>query len=432
MPLAPERGLRPCYLETGIKRDCCGCEACASACPVGAISMSEDAEGFRYPSIDGSICVGCGRCRVACALPGWRFRDSGAQRGFGGSLLDAALLAESTSGGAFTAIASAFLEGGGTVFGVGARGVFSARHSRADAVAGLAAFRGSKYVQSEVGGAYREACELLKAGRRVLFSGTPCQIAGLYGFLGGLAGSPLLLTVEVVCEGVPSPLFAKKQLAHISRRKLGGRPIVAMRYRDKWDAGCVRCDRWDFEGMSFTTADWSFRSSSRFADVGRRYVVDRWLNPFWSIWLQHLISRPSCAECPFARRERVADITLGDLWGVHLYCPDLYNDDRGSSLVVCNTPEGLAAFEAASPDMAFRELDMDDVVRYQGPMRGPAGSDARRAECMADLRSLGYREFVRKWARRPTLKLLVSKYLWGTNRQVCKRAERQAKRKKNV
>lgn len=419
--------MRGCYLKTGRKADCCGCEACASVCPVDAIVMLEDEEGFRYPVVDEEACIGCGRCEAVCALPARRFHASEGQRGFGGSIRDAELLADSTSGGAFTAIASAFLEGGGSVFGVEASEVFKARHFRTDDVGGLKAFRGSKYVQSEVGDAYREARGLLRAGERVLFSGTPCQIAGLYGFLGKLASSPLLLTVEVVCEGVPTPQLVEKQLAHVSARKLGGRPVGSMRYRDKWNAGCRSRRRWDFEGMSFAVAGWDFRASSFRADSGRRWVVDRWFNPFWSIWLQHLVSRPSCAECPFARRERVADITLGDLWGVHLYCPDLYNDDRGCSLIVCNTDSGLAAFEAAKPAMGCRELDMSDAVRYQGPMRGPAGMDSRRSECMADLRSMSYTGFVRKWAKRPSLKLLISKYVWGTNRQICRRAAKGEK-----
>lgn len=415
--------LRACYLKSGRAEDCCGCEACASVCPAGAIAMIEDGEGFRYPAMNKEACVGCGRCYATCALPETRFRSAREQRGFGGAIEDVAVLADSTSGGAFTAIALAFLEGGGAVFGAEAKDVYKARHACATAASELAAFRGSKYVQSEIGGSYREAREFLKAGERVLFSGTPCQIAGLYGYLGKLRDSPLLLTVEVVCEGVPVPMFVAKQLTHVSKKRLGGRPVAAMRYRDKWSAGCS--SRWDFEGMSFAVAGWDFQASSYSNDKGRRFVVDRWFNPFWSVWLQHLISRPSCAECPFARRERVADVTLGDLWGVHLYCPDLYNDDRGASLVVCNSERGLAAFEAARGAMSCRELDMDDVVRYQGPMRKPAGASPRRAECMADLKAMGYEEFTRKWAKRPTLKLLISKYLWGTNKQVCARANKK-------
>lgn len=431
MPVTDDRaGLRGCYLDTGRKADCCGCEACASACPVGAIAMRGDEEGFRYPAVDEGACVGCGRCRAACALPQGRFHDAGGQRGFGGSIKDAALLADSTSGGAFTAIASAFLGGGGTVFGVEASEVHKARHACARDTAGLAAFRGSKYVQSEIGDAYREVRDLLRVGDRVLFSGTPCQVVGLYGFLGKLAESPLLLTVEVVCEGVPTPQLVESQLAHVSERWFRGQPVESMRYRDKWNSDCSSSSsRWDFEGMSFAVAGWDYQATSFEGKTGKRHVVDRWFNPFWSVWLQHLVSRPSCAECPFARRERVADITLGDLWGVHLYCPDLYNDDRGASLAVCNTEKGLAAFEAAMPAMACRELDMGDVVRYQGPMRKPTGADPRRAECMADLRSMGYREFMRKWAKRPTLRLLVSKYLWGTNRQVCARANKASKKR---
>ena len=413
---AREGSLRNCYLETERKADCCGCEACSSVCPVDAITMAEDKEGFRYPVVDKGTCVDCGRCKAVCALPETRFHAVVAQRGFGGAIRDATLLADSTSGGAFTAIASAFLQSGGVVFGAEACDVYKARHTKVMDTEGLKAFRGSKYVQSEIGDVYRDVRDLVKAGERILFSGTPCQVAGLYGFLGKLAESPLLLTVEVVCEGVPTPQLIAKQLRYVSESRFGGRSVESMRYRDKWKAGSS--GRWDFEGSSFRS------------DTGGYWVVDRWFNPFWSIWLQHLVSRPSCAECPFARRGRVADVTLGDLWGVHLYCPDLYNDNRGASLVVCNTEMGLAAFEAAKPSMVGRELDMEDVVRYQGPMRKPTGADPRRAECMTDLRSMSYKEFVRKWAKRPTLKLLISKYIWGTNRQICARVNKRTENNK--
>lgn len=409
--------IRACYLETNNENDCCGCEACASVCPTSAIRMVEDEEGFRYPVVDGEACIKCGRCTRACSLPENRFRPANGQRGFGGSIKDSEILADSTSGGAFTAIASAFLGEGGTVFGVEASEVYKARHAFAKCGAELGRFRGSKYVQSEVGNAYSDATGLLRAGERVLFSGTPCQIAALYGALGKLADSPNLLTIEVICEGVPSPKLVEKLLAHVSTRHLGGEPVTAMRYRDKWSANYVRSGKWDYQTMGF---------ESEHNGARKRWIVDRWFNPFWSIWLQHLVSRPSCAACPFARRERVADISLGDLWGVHLYCPDLYNEDHGCSLVVCNTEKGIAAFEAAAPAMSYRELDMSDVVRYQGPMRKPTGVDPRRSKCMGDLCSpMEYREFARKWAKKPTLKLLISKYIWGTNKQVCAKANRK-------
>lgn len=419
---------RASYFETGEPRDCRGCEACVQVCPVSAITMAAEGEGFRYPVINGEACVACGRCRQVCngAVEEALFHDPAARRAFGGAIADAEVLADSTSGGAFTAIASAFLrEGEGSVFGAVAHGVSGARHACVTTEEGLSAFHGSKYAQSEVGSAYSDAGARLRSGGRVLFSGTPCQIAGLRSYLGELASSDGLLTVEVVCEGVPSPLFIKKQMEDVSNRHLGGEPVTSMRYRDKWGAlhvtrgpfsSASRADSWDFEPVSFSSG-------------ARRWAVDRWVNPFWNIWLRHLMSRPSCYGCPYARGERVADVTLGDLWGVHLYCPDLYNDDRGASLVVCSTEKGLAAVQAAAPLMRpFRELDVADAVRYQGPMRAPIAENPDRVAFMADLRAMGYRELVRKWARRPSLKLLVSKYIWGTNRQVCARKNRSAAR----
>lgn len=148
-------------------------------------------------------------------------------------------------------------------------------------------------------------------------------------------------------------------------------------------------------------------------------IKDRWFNPFWSIWLNHLMSRPSCYECPFAEQGRTADITLGDLWGVHLYCPELYGKNGGSSLAVGNTEKGIEVLKAAEDYMYGHELKFEDALKYQSPMRKHIDDNPQRDAFMSDLESdMSYREINKKWSKKPSLKLLWQKYVWGNRQKI--------------
>lgn len=390
------------FLESGDTAVCFGCGACVQACPFGALKMLEDDEGFLYPAFDSRSCRDCGRCHEVCPtqkpLP---FHGREKEAVFGGHIADAGLLKNSTSGGAFIALVNAwFSEGGERVaWGAVAHGL-KVQHECARHISGAYAFMKSKYSQSNVGNAYEQIAAQLKDGISVLFSGTPCQIAGLYSFIGskitGLPGG--LLTVEVICEGVPSPLYIRKLIKR--REEIEGSSLHSIDYRSKDGR------RWDFQVMSFVFQN------------GHHVKVDRWFNPFWSVWLQHLMNRPSCYECPFACPERLADITLGDLWGVHLMCPELYNRNAGASLVLCSTECGEALFSKARAAMVGHEIDFDTVLRFQGPLRRPIGPEPRREAFIRDLRALEIDEIDRKWAKRPTIGFLLGKYIWGNRQKV--------------
>ena len=183
-------------------------------------------------------------------------------------------------------------------------------------------------------------------------------------------------------------------------------------YRDK-DGG-----RWDYNVMSLTFEN------------GKHITIDRWVNPFFDIWMQHIMSRPSCYECRYTTSRRCSDITLGDLWGVHIFCPELYNDNHGSSVMIPSTEKGRTAIELAKQQMTTRELDMDTVVKYANRMRDPIAMNERREEFLSDLDKMDFKQIKRKWMRRPPLKLLIKKYIYGTNRQVVRKyLKKQAHRK---
>lgn len=390
------------FLQSREKTECYGCEGCAQACARGAIEITEDEEGFRYPEIDESRCLKCGACLKVCPYANTPEMHAEGKYAFGGYNLDKDKRFESTSGGAFSAIVDSFCDENYVVFGAEAQGL-SVFHSYTTDKHAIGRFRKSKYLQSAIGHSYKTARDFLEDGKKVLFSGTPCQIAGLLSFL-GKADKSNLLTVEVVCEGVPSPLYVRK-LDDAMKEKHGSR-IESIDYR--------------YTGRSiFNHGKWDFQQMRIGLENKRTLTKDRWFNPFWSIWLRHLMSRPSCYRCKFATESRVADITLGDLWGVHLYCPELYGGNGGSSLVVCNTEKGKTAFSLARKKMFGHELDFGKAVAYQSPMRKSIEVARDRKEFMADLGSdMSYGEIVRKWATKPNLLMLWRKYVYGNRQKI--------------
>lgn len=408
------------YFDTGNKTECFGCEGCVQSCGVNAIMMVEDDEGFRYPKIDDEKCINCGMCRKVCPYINMPTKDEGHKYVFGGYNKDANTRFESTSGGAFSAIVDAFCDDNYVIFGAEAKGLL-VFHSYISDKRKLGKFRKSKYSQSIIGMAYRNVKKFLREGKKVLFSGTPCQIAGLIAFLGNTDRTNLL-TVEVVCEGVPSPLYIRKMEKDLEERY--GEKIESLDYRYTGKS-LLSHGTWDFEKMKIKigggySGKWDFQQM-RIELMNKRKIIikDRWFNPFWSVWLQHLMSRPSCYKCPFTTSERVADITLGDLWGVHLYCPELYGENGGSSLVVCNTEKGKLVFKNAEKQMYGHELRFEDALKYQGPMRKPIASNANRDAFMEDLKgSVSFKALNKKWAKRPSVKLLFQKYIWGNRQKV--------------
>jgi len=392
------------YLESNVKNECFGCEACVQVCGKKAITMQEDSEGFRYPVIDESKCVSCGLCKKVCPYSNMPTRHSENKYVFGGYNQNAKIRSESTSGGAFSAIVDAWCDENYVIFGAQADGL-KVFHSYIDDKSKLSLFRKSKYSQSIIGTAYSDAKHFLKNGKKVLFSGTPCQIAGLKSFLGDKPYDNLL-TIEVICEGVPSPLFVRKFDEHMKNKYSSSIEELDYRYTDPNSEKHPTKGKWDFEVMRVKLKS------------GRIIKTDRWFNPFWSIWLNHLMSRPSCYKCPFTTTARTADISLGDLWGVHLYCPELYGHNGGSSLIVCNTEKGKQALKKARHLLFGHELEFETALKYQSPMRKTISQNPEREKFLTDIKTMNYVQLCKKWAKKPDAKLLWSKYVWGNRQKI--------------
>ncbi len=298
---------------------CCGCGACANKCPKQAISMLPNHEGFLHPVVDAGKCVECGACEKACPGQNPAYNENALKEAFVIQNKNDAIRYQSTSGGAFSAIAEEVIRRGGIVFGAVMTTDLKVVHDSVETVEGLAKFRNSKYVQSEIGDCYNRAKSFLNDRRWVCFSGTPCQINGLIKFLG--KEYEKLITVDVVCKSVPSPLVFQKYVEY--KKGLEG-DISDVVFRDK-KRGFLYC----------TMAHYLSHEDRRDAkDVYRRgSESDEWLRMF----LSGKISRHSCMTCHYQTAQRVSDFTLGDIWETGNTKLD---DNRGSTLVHVWTQKG--------------------------------------------------------------------------------------------
>lgn len=328
---------------------CSGCAACYAVCPRKAISMQPDEEGFSYPHIDESLCVHCGLCERACpSLNPKAPREPLAV--YAAKAKDDALRKESSSGGIFSLLARQIISDGGIVYGVAIReSDLSVCHCSAENEEELSWLRGSKYVQSDVGDAYGRVRSQLDAGRKVLFSGTPCQVAALRNFLA--RDYENLFCVEVICHAAPSPLAWKKFLEKRAAASANGRDIARPE--------AVIDRRISFRSKNY---GWKrFSLSLRFMN-DKEYLLDLYTDTFLRGFLSELFNRPSCHQCPVRELRSGADITLGDYWNMHQRFQEM-DDDTGISVVLVNSEKGASLFNRVVPLCDLAASDYADIRR---------------------------------------------------------------------
>ena len=334
------------------KKDCCGCHACASVCARHSITMQEDNEGFLYPVVDTSTCTDCGLCEKVCPVIN-QDEPRNPLKVYAAKNRNEEIRRQSSSGGIFTPLAEAVIHDGGIVFGAKFDKEWNVIHAWTDTIEGIPDFRGSKYVQSTIGNTYREAREFLKQGRKVLFSGTPCQIAGLRKFL--CKEYDNLFAVDVVCHGVPSPLVWRKYLEETREN------LRAERDAGKNTVSSSLKDLPVITGISFRdkTHGWKkfgFRLRYTASEAAENSVSDSAIdhvhdflqpfpeNIFMKGFLKNLYLRPSCYACAARSGKSGSDISIADFWGVQNYYPE-FDDDKGVGLVLVNTNKGRNAYE---------------------------------------------------------------------------------------
>lgn len=344
------------------KKDCCGCEACAQCCPKRCISMQEDGEGFLYPRVDHSLCIDCGLCEKVCSV---LHQDTPSEplTVYAAKNPDDEVRRASSSGGIFTLLAESVLAENGVVFGARFDKDWNVVHDYTESKKGLGAFRGSKYVQSRTGETFNQAERFLKAGRKVLFSGTPCQIMGLKRYLRKEYDN--LLTVDFVCHGVPSPLVWRKYIEETLVRqdeKIQFRPTLNHLFSDEMPL---------IEGISFRDKclgwkKFSFALTlSKVTTAGEKNTVSLssifYDNAYMQAFLANLTLRPSCHACPAKCGRSGSDVTLGDFWGIEKIAPEL-DDDRGCSLLIINNPGVKGKLQKEGCLLA--EYPISEVIPY--------------------------------------------------------------------
>ena len=278
--------------------------------------------------------------------------------------LDSAARAASSSGGVFRALCAEAVAAGGVVYGARYDSTMRVVHARAVSMEECNAFSGSKYVQSEMATCFAEVRADLEVGNRVLFSGTPCQVAGLRSFLSVARVGGELLTVEVVCHGVPSPMLWSDHVGFVEEST--GRKVRDFLFRDKEQG---------WRGVHYRAV----------TDAGS--VTSRQVAAFGDLFNTGNALRPSCHECPFANLDRIADLTIGDYWGIERHFPD-FDDDRGVSLVLVNTAVGSTAFEAIRPQLECFELEIGQCL--QPNLIRPTPPSPNRAAFWKAYQSAGY------------------------------------------
>ena len=306
------------------KRDCCGCSACVQICPKQCISMSADNEGFLYPQVDTTKCIDCGLCEKVCPV----INQNEPREPFAVYAVkntNDKVRLKSSSGGSFTLLAEQIISEGGVVFGARFNEHWEVVHDYTETMEGLEPFRGSKYVQSIIGDSFFKAKQFLNNGRKVLFSGTPCQIAGLKKYLRKEYSN--LLTVDIICHGVPSSLVWEKykkeivEHANPNNNPLDLIKLYGINFRDKtkgWrDYHCI-----------YSVVNTNI---NKVINITNKHIQD----PYMRLFIANYSLRPSCYHCPAKSGRSGSDITLGDCWGIKRI-EKVFDDNIGVGVCVIN------------------------------------------------------------------------------------------------
>lgn len=326
------------------KAKCCGCTSCSNVCPKQAIAMKPDEEGFLYPQVNSKLCIDCGLCDEVCPIKSG-YEKFKSLEAFAARYKDETILRNSTSGGVYTALANIIINEGGIVYGAVYDKEFRVVHKRVSfPERDVSVFRGSKYVQSDLLKTFTEVKKDLKEGRKVLFSGTSCQIAGLNNFLKKQYVG--LVTVEVICHGTPSPKLWKTYLDYQESKYKS--KIAKVTFRNKT------------YGYHSGTMEIVFKNGKKYYGSNR---VDYMLKSFFG----EIASRPSCYECVCKGLERPADLSIYDCWHAAQLL-HIKDDDKGYTNILVNTEEGRRLLKNSVGYLSLQAVDINQAIKLDGIM----------------------------------------------------------------
>lgn len=362
-------------IEIKEKKDCCGCTACINICPVNAITMKEDSEGFLYPNVDQKKCVNCGLCEKICPILNKKEKEENYQKAYVINNKNDEVRAQSTSGGSFTPIAEYVIENKGVVFGAILDDNLNVYHTYAETKEEIKKFRGSKYVQSDLKNTFTEVKKFLENGRMICFSGTPCQIQGLKSFLG--KEYETLITVDVVCRAVPSPLVLRKYLEFHKQTNINAGNIDRIVFRDKSKYG------YNYSSMLVEGKNLKYREGVE-------------TDPYLRAFFNNYSDRPSCFDCKFRNKDRISDFTIWDCFTIAQFDKKLA-DNKGTTRMLIQTKKGANIFEKIKNKYNYKEIEVEEAIRNVREMKESPVPNNNREKFFTDIHTMQEKEFFKKY-----------------------------------
>lgn len=338
------------------KENCCGCSSCATVCPKQCIAMEVDSEGFLYPLVDQDVCISCGLCKKCCPILQEKKNSSYIEKAFVGYAKDEDIRMRSSSGGLFSIIARKVLSENGVVYGAAFDNDFTVHHIGINSLIDLEKLRGSKYVQSRIENTYCEVKKVLDQGKRVLFSGTACQIAGLKASL--RKDYENLILVDILCHGTPSPKVWKKYLEE--KEKQYNSKIKKIRFRDK-------------------ESGWKTYSVTKTFENNKTQKTAFSQDSYMRMFLSEICLRPSCHSCRFKNLKRSSDITIGDCWGIENYMPDM-DDNKGTSVIIVHSVKGESMIHSIEEQLNIKIAEVDKALPPTADSRKSVVANPKRSK----------------------------------------------------
>lgn len=360
-------------IDTINKIDCTGCKMCKDVCPVDAIFYETDNEGFWYPKVNYDKCIKCNKCIKTCpSLSEHRNMEAREASVYAAWALDDNIRLRSTSGGIFYVLAEHMISQGGTIAACKYTPDYKAAyHTVGNTVEDIEEFKGSKYFQSDTDGIFKTVKLTIETGRKVLFCGAPCQVAGLNRYVG--VDNPNVITVDFICRGINSPMVFKKYVDECEKHYNSTVKKVHLKNKKKG---------WTRLGTYMEFQD------------GTTYYRDRINDPWVNGYIRgDLFMRPCCSECKYKERIRVADISIGDFWGLKGTKEDLF---KGISVILVNTEKGQEYIETVKNKLHFEDRTYSEASSGNGCLLYSAKMGEHRQEFFEKIKDTEFEELVWK------------------------------------
>lgn len=359
------------------KNKCSGCGACANICPKKAIKLIEDNEGFKHPEIDQDKCINCGLCKKTCPVLNTK-ENSSLNKCYVAYNKNDEVKKTSSSGGIFDVIARKILDDNGIVIGAAFNDDMELNHIAIEKIDDLEKLKGSKYLQSNIGNMFSYVKEKID-DKKILFVGTPCQVAGLHAYLKKDYNN--LICIDLFCHGVPSPKLFNKYIKELEDSN--NSRVVKYNFRDKKTG-------WDTYSNTY-----KLENDKEISQLQKD-------NNYMKLFLSDIALRESCYNCNFKLGNKYSDITLGDFWGVQKYYPEMYNK-QGVSAIIVNTEKGQKIFKDISDNICYKECKLEEIVSGNPSLAKSGKTPKSRNEFFSELDSKDIEYLTKKYQPKVSL-----------------------------